>query len=365
MKIAETHMAGDPRASGLRARRAMAWPSGLLAFAFGVLTGMGVFLAEDLMGARGGRRSPPRPTAATSPVQIPARDWRSVLTRTWREFNDDHIPAVAGGATFFGLLALFPALGVFVSLYGLFADVEQARLHILKLQGVVPAGAISVLSEQMIRLAAAPHAKLGMTFLISLLLSLWTSNAGVKSLIAGLNVAYEEKEKRGFLRLNAVSLTFTLGAVGLAVLAAALSGWLAASGLAASRLIGLLRWPVLLVMVIAVLSVLYRYAPSRAHARWRWITPGSALAGVSWAIMSVGFSLYVANFGHYDRTYGSLGAVVGFMTWIWLSLTVVLLGAELNSELEQETSADTTTGAPKPRGQRGAAVADRNARPEA
>jgi membrane protein len=113
------------------------------------------------------------------------------------------------------------------------------------------------------------------------------------------------------------------------------------------------------VVVVAVLSLLYRYAPSRAHARWRWITPGSALAGVSWVIMSVAFSLYVANFGHYDKTYGSLGAVVGFMTWIWLSLTVVLLGAELNSELEQETSADTTTGPPRPRGQRGAAVTDR------
>jgi membrane protein len=359
MKTRGLQASGEPSVSERRAKPASGRSWGVLSFALGVLTGIGVFVADDLVAGRIGGRPPPRPTAATSPVQIPARDWRSVLTRTWREFNDDHIPAVAGGATFFGLLALFPALGVFVSLYGLFADVEQARQHVLKLQGVVPAGAISVLSDQMIRLAAAPHAKLGMTFLVSLLLSLWSTNAGVKSLIAGLNVAYEEKETRGFLRLNAVSLTFTLGAVGLAVVAAALSGWIATVGLPAPQVIGLLRWPSLLVVVVAVLSVLYRYAPSRAHARWRWITPGSALAGVSWVIMSVAFSLYVANFGHYDKTYGSLGAVVGFMTWIWLSLTVVLLGAELNSELEQETSADTTTGPPRPRGQRGAAVADR------
>jgi membrane protein len=323
-----------------------------------MLTGLGVVAAEGLMIRHRGRGGTQPSSSANSPAGIPARDWRAALRRTWTAFNSDHIPMVAGGATFFGLLALFPALGVFVSLYGLFADVEQARLHLLHLKGVLPDGAVSVLSEQMSRLAAVPHARLGVTFIVSLVLSLWSSNAGVKSLIAGLNVAYEEKERRRFLRLNAVSLSFTLGAVALALAAAAIAAAITRLGLQGSAVVSALRWPVLLVAIVGVLSVLYRYAPCRAHARWRWITPGSAFAALAWLAMSLAFSVYVANFGHYDKTYGSLGAIVGFMTWMWLSLTVVLLGAELNSELEQSTSVDTTTGAPQAVGHRGAAVAD-------
>jgi membrane protein len=281
----------------------------------------------------------PASALAAPPTTMAARDWRSVVWRAWTEFNDDHIPAVAAGATFFGLLALFPALGVFVSLYGLFADVETARLHVLTLRGVLPDGAISVLSDQMTRLAATPHARLGLTFLISFVLSVWSANAGVKSLIAGLNIAYDEKERRGFLALNGISLAFTLGGVALAALAAALPGWLGKIGLQGSPLIEALRWPLFLASIVAMLSVLYRYAPCRAHPRGRWITPGSLFAAVAWLAMSLLFSLYVANFGTYDKTYGSLGAIVGFMTWIWLSLTVVLLGAELNAELELGGSA--------------------------
>jgi membrane protein len=212
----------------------------------------------------------------------------------------------------------------------------------------------------MARLAAAPHSRLGVAFATSLILSLWSSNAGIKSLIAGLNVAYEETERRKFLQLNLVSLSFTAARVILALAGAALPALIAKVGLQGSLSVSLLQWPLLLLVIVAVLSVLYQYAPCRAHARWRWITPGSAFAALAWVLVSVLFTLYVANFGHYDKTYGSLGAVVGFMTWIWLSLTVVLLGAELNSELEQHTAADTTTGPFRPPGQRGAAVADRS-----
>jgi membrane protein len=333
-------------------------------FASGVLVGLATVVVDGrFFGAQRGRRGAPA-AAHDSPAAIPARGWKEILKRTWSQFNTDHIPAVAGGATFFGLLALFPALGVFVSLYGLFADVEQARLHILTLRGMLPDGVISVLSEQMRRLAAVPHARLGVTFVTSLLLSMWSSNAGMKALIAGLNVAYEEKERRSFLRLNLLSLSFTAGGILLAVAAAGLPGLIDRIGLRGSPLAEFLQWPVLLAGVVGVLSVLYRYAPCRAHARWRWITPGSAFAALAWLAMSMLFTLYVANFGHYDKTYGSLGAVVGFMTWIWLSLAVVLLGAELNSELEQQTSADTTTGPPAPAGRRGAAVADKSRRPK-
>jgi membrane protein len=332
-------------------------------FALGVTVGLSAVLLDRANLSRAAQNpQDPKPAIKASPAEISIPGWKALLVRTWRQFNSDHIVAVAGGATFFGLLALFPALGVFVSLYGLFGDVGQARMDVLKLEGVLPEGAISVLSEQMTRLAATPHARLGATFLVSLLLSLSSTNAGVKALIAGLNVAYEEKERRGFVRLNLISLGFTVGFVALAIAAAALPGMLRAMGVGTGPLIGLLRWPVLLAAVTAVLSVLYRYAPCREHARWRWITPGSGLAAVAWLAMSLLFTFYVANFGHYDKTYGSLGAVVGFMTWIWLSLTVVLLGAELNSELEQQTPADTTTGPPRPPGKRGAAVADRTPR---
>ncbi len=326
-------------------------------YALGVVTGLLAVVGDRFLPPPRGHGSA---SNAASPTELPARDWKSVLKRTWREFNDDHIPAVAGGATFFGLLALFPALGVFVSLYGLFGDVEQARQQILHLNGVLPEGAIAVLSEQMQRLAAFPHAKLGFTFVTSLVLSFWSSNAGVKALIAGLNVAYEETEARGFLRLNLVSLSFTLGAVLVALAGASLNGFIARLGGHGSPVVTVLRWPLLLAVVTGIFSVLYRYAPSRAHARWTWITPGGLFAGLAWLGMSMAFTLYVANFGHYDKTYGSLGAVVGFMTWIWLSLSVVLLGAELNSELEQQTAQDTTTGPAKRVGLRGAAVANRN-----
>ena len=337
-------------------------PRTATSFVIGVMVGLSVVLLDKRLfgvplpapGAGGG----PNRSGATSPTALPPKTWKAVLGRAWSEFNSDHIPAVAGGATFFGLLALFPALGVFVSLYGLVADVEQARQQVMNLRGVLPEGAISVLSEQMARLASTPHSSLGVAFATSLAVSLWSSNAGVKALIAGLNVAYEETEKRNFVLLNLVSLSFTVGAVVLGFAGATLPRLLAAADLKDSAIVGILQWPALLFVLCALLSILYRYGPSRAHARWRWITPGSAFAAIAWLGMSLLFSVYVANFGHYDKTYGSLGAIVGFMTWIWLSLTVVLVGAELNSELEKQTSSDTTTGPPQPSGQRGAAVAD-------
>ncbi len=266
--------------------------------------------------------------------------------------------------TFFSLLALFPALSAFVSLFGLIANVEDARRQLVGLAGILPGGAVTVIGEQMRRLIQSDHAHLGFTAATSLLISIWSSNAGVKALMAGLNAAYEEREKRTFIRLNLLSLTFTLGLTAFAVISVACvvgaPQVLASVGLGQFQLASLFRWPAVLVVMFVVLALLYRFGPSREPARWRWITPGSILAAFGWLVMSAGFSLYVANFGHYDRTYGPLGAIVGFMTWIWLSVMVVLLGAELNSQLEQQTSVDTTTGAPLPKGQRGAVVADRS-----
>jgi membrane protein len=284
--------------------------------------------------------------AAVAPTDIDAHGWLQVLKRTWRSFNRDGIPAAAAGATFFALLALFPALGVMVSLYGLFGDVAKAQQEIAALAGVLPGGALSVLGDQMNRLAAAPQASLSLTFAATFVASVWSANAGTKAVIAGLNTAYEEQEGRKFIGLNLLSLSFTLGGVVLAL--AGMTAIVAAPAtldllhLSHLRGISLLRWPVLLAVVILTLSVLYRYGPCRPRARWRWVTPGGVAAAIGWLGMSLAFSLYVENFGHYDRTYGSLGAIVGFMTWIWLSLVVVLFGAELNAELERQTIVDTT-----------------------
>lgn len=285
---------------------------------------------------------------ASSPTEISPRGWRAVLQRTWKEFNQDHIPAVAAGATFYSLLALFPALGVFVSLYGLFGDVGKARSQIVALQGFLPEGGVKVLTEQIDRLAAAPAHNLGLTFAVSLLLSVWSANAGMKALIAGLNIAYEKEEKRKFIALNLQSLAFTAASIALAIMGALAIGatpsLLRALHLESLQGLSLLRWPLLLVAIVTLISLLYRYGPSGCHTRWRWVTPGGIFAGVGWVGMSFAFSVYVSNFGSYDKTYGSLGAVVGFMTWIWLTLTVVLAGAELNSELERQVGAGPIAG---------------------
>ncbi|HSZ51146.1 MAG TPA: YihY/virulence factor BrkB family protein [Caulobacteraceae bacterium] len=300
---------------------------------------------------------------AGSPLRISRRGWIEAVSHTIREFSEDRILAVAAGAAFYNLLALFPALGAFVSLYGLVADLDQARAQLMSLSSVLPGGAISILSQQLTRLGSSGHASLGLAFASGLLISIVSSNAGMKALISGLNVAYDEHEKRNFLELNAVSLAFTIGFIVFSVIAiaavVAAPELLRRLGLGAGvGAITLLKWPLLLVVLIGLFSVLYRYGPSREHARWRWITPGGVAAAIGWLAMSLLFSWYVANFGHYDRTYGSLGAVIGFMTWIWLSLIVILFGAELNSALELETLVDTTTGPQQPPGRRGAFVAN-------
>jgi membrane protein len=298
---------------------------------------------------------------AEAPQDIPPRGWKDIFWRTFKEYNDDQIPRVAGGVTFFGLLALFPGIAAFVASYGLFADIQDVRKHLAAIAGVMPADVLKFVTEQMVRLAGQHDAGLSFTFATTLVLSIWSANAGMKALFSGLNIAYDEREKRNFFKLNAISLIFTVAA--LVFLLAAIGAVavvpviFSLAGLDVG-LFGLLRWPVLFVAMVAALSVVYRFGPSRAHARWRWVTPGSVVAAVLWIAGSVVFSWYLANFAHYDRTYGSMGAAVGVMTWLWLSSIIILVGAELNSEIEHQTARDSTTGAPQPLGSRGAAMAD-------
>lgn len=308
-------------------------------------------------------REPERGRQADHPKEIPPKGWKDVLWRAFREFREDQVTTVAQSIAFTGMLALFPALAAFVSIYGLFADVETARDHLAGITGIVPAGAATFIGEQMIRIAAQKEATLSATFLVSLLLSIWSANGGMKALFMGLNIAYDEQERRNFLKLNLITLAFTFGAVlflalamGAVIVVPVVLQLLRLDSMA--WMLSLLRWPLLLVVTMLALSVVYRYGPSREKPKWRWVSLGSVSASVLWLLGSIAFSWYLSNFADYNATYGSLGTVFGFMMWLWLSSVVVLLGAEINAEAERQTVKDSTTGEDKPMGDRGAVAAD-------
>jgi membrane protein len=304
---------------------------------------------------------PGRGRKARSPREIPLRGWRDILWRTWRSFNQDQIPTVAGAVTFFCLLALFPGAAAFVALYGLFADVHDAVQHVEALAMIAPRDAVVFVGAQMIRIAEQRPSTLSLAFVVSLVLSIWSASSGVKALFNGLNVAYGEHEKRSYLEQTLVAvlfivcgLLFLLLVVGALVVIPLVLPAMKDAG----PWLDLLRWPVLLGVTVVLLSVIYRYGPSREHARWRWLTWGSALAAALWLAASLAFSWYLSNMAHYDRTYGSFGVAAGAMTWSWMSVVIVLLGAELNAEIEHQTAVDSTTGPPMPMGMRGARMAD-------
>ncbi len=300
---------------------------------------------------------------ANHPTEIPAPGWKDILFRVYQEFNKDRVLSVAAGVTFYTLLSLFPAVAALVTCYGLVADVSTINQHLTAMQGVLPQSAIDIIGEQVKRIAAKPGGTLGLTFFTSLTLSLWSANAAMKAMFDALNVVYEEEEKRNFFWLNIRSLTFTIGALVFVIVALSAIVVLPVVfnfvGLGdGAWLIAMARWPVLLLVVLGGLAVLYRYGPSRERARWRWVGAGSVVAALLWLAASILFSWYVANFGNYNETYGSLGAVIGFMTWIWISATIVLLGGEINAEIEHQTARDSTTSPEQPLGRRGARMAD-------
>lgn len=266
--------------------------------------------------------------------------WWQVLRSTFSEVNSDRVLAVAGGVTFYGLLSLFPAITVLVSLYGLIADPQTISQHLHMLAGVLPEGAMSIIGEQAMRIAGGDQTELSLAAVTGFLVAVWSANAAMKAMMDALNIAYDAEERRGFIKLNLVSLLFTLSAIiGLLVLIAVVAAvpvilsifWL---GGTVDFLIWAGRWPVIFLLIVVALAVLYRFGPSRPAVRWRWITPGSFLAASGLVLLSMLFSWYAANIGRFNETYGSLGAVIGFLTWMWLSATIVLAGAELNAEIE-------------------------------
>ena len=305
-----------------------------------------------------------RGRSARAPSQIPWRGWKDVFVRTYREIQDDRLLALAAGVAFYSLVSLFPAIAAGVSSYALFANVGTISKHLSIASDIVPAGSLDLLGEEISRIAAKSDGKLTFGFLLGLGIALWSANAGMKAIFDALNIIYDEEEKRGIIWLNMVSLFFTvcaIAAVGLAIsLVVVFPLFLAAFGPTSLDLpiVRYLRWPVMFALMILGLSVLYRYGPSRRLAKWRWLSVGSVFAAVAWLAMSLLFSWYLGNFANYNATYGALGAVVGLMMWMWLSTIVVLVGAELNSEIEHQTARDSTVGPEKPLGARGAVMAD-------
>ena len=309
-------------------------------------------------------KEPGRGRRATAPWQIPWAGWKDILWRVYASINDNRLLAVAAGVVFYSLLAIFPAIAAFVSLYGLVADASTIDSHLSLAAGIFPAGAVDILHEQITRLTAKTDAKLGLGFVTGLAIALWSANAGMKGIIDALNVVYDEKEKRSFVKLNLLSLLFTLVAIFslIIALAAVVIAPIVFSAVGLSSLPGLaiaaLRWPLLLVLAAIALAAIYRYGPSRTEARWQWLSVGSVAAAVAWLIGSVLFSWYISHFGAYNATYGSLGAAVGMMMWMWISAIVILLGGEFNAEIEHQTAHDSTVGSEKPLGERGAVMAD-------
>ncbi|MDQ0837007.1 YihY/virulence factor BrkB family protein [Sphingomonas faeni] len=294
-----------------------------------------------------------------------AREWWKVLKRTWAEGNDDNIGLIAAGTAFYGFAAIVPLLASVVLIYGLVADTETVVANIRALFNVLPDDAARVIGDQLATVVNTSEGKKGFGLVIALGIALYGGTKGASSIVTALNIAYEEKETRGFIALYLLAFAITGGAVLLALVAALSTAAFALldsliPGAPDILLLGirLVSYGVLASLGVTAAACLYRFGPNRRKAKWAWLTPGSLAATLVWLGATIGFGIYVSRFGNYGATYGSLSAVIVLLTWLWLSAYVFLLGAELNSELEHQTTADTTTGTPTPMGTRGATVAD-------
>jgi membrane protein len=301
---------------------------------------------------------------ADHPGEIPPRGWTDVLWRAWGEVSDANLFLIAGGVTYAILLALFPGLAALVSLYGLLLDASEIEKQVGALSAILPTQTQQLLAEQLHKLVEASSGALGIGAGVGIVLALWSASRGMSGMITALNIAYEEKERRGFFKLNMIALGLTLGLMVGGIVVIALIGVLPTVvqfldlDAAAKWLLVVVQWPLLIVVVMLCMAVLYRYAPSRDKPQWRWVSPGAITATISWVIASVGFTVYVANFNSYDKTYGSLGGVIILLTWLYLSALMVLFGAAINAQSEKQTRRDSTEGPPRPMGQRDARAAD-------
>ncbi|MGY5885304.1 YihY/virulence factor BrkB family protein [Modestobacter lacusdianchii] len=313
-------------------------------------------------GAPGPERLPG--ITAAKPTDIPWRGWKQIVKRAWAENKADNMPIIAGGVAFFGFLAIFPALLAMISIYGLVASAETVARQVEELSAQLPQSAASLIEQQLSDIVDSSGGALTFSLVASVLGALWSASGGVNSLITAVNLAYDEVETRGFIRLRLISLALTLGAIVFVLLTftlvAVVPQLLDALPLGpfGTVLAQIVRWGLLLFVMAGSLAVLYRVAPDRDAPRLRWVSLGSIVVTVIWAVVSLLFSLYVNNFGSYDKTYGTIAGVIVLMLWLYLTCYLILLGAEINSEAEHQTAADTTTGDPQPMGSRDATMAD-------
>lgn len=307
---------------------------------------------------------PGRGREADSPTEIPAKGLKDVMWRLYAAISEDRVMLIAAGVTYYLLLSLFPTATVLVSLYGIFSDPAAIADRINFLSTIMPADALNIFLDQLRALTSERNTTLSIGIIGGILLALWSSNSGMKALFEAMNVAYGEEEKRSIVRLNLISLAFTFGALLIAVVSIIfmgvvpavlsylwLDGW-------TEIIIRVARWPLMMLFVGAGIMALYRFGPSRAPAKLRWLTWGAGFATLVWLLASVGVSYYLSNVADYNATYGTLGALIGFMVWTWVSVIIVIVGAEINAELEHQTTRDSTTGKPKDMGERGAYMAD-------
>lgn len=299
-----------------------------------------------------------------TPHELTLREWKDVLVRVFHAFGDNNLSVVAAGVSFFVLLALFPAIGVFVALYGLFLDPQDAVQQLSQLQGVIPGDVLDTVTQQMRQVAAGADTKLTIAAVFSLLVALWGTRMGTNALMTALNVAYGEHEQRGLIKRTLFSLLLALVIIlGLISMALLVSGIPLAFGL-----LGVDGWPLIVVRAVGIalaatvlvfgLAGLYHWVPDRRAPRWRWVSVGAVVVMVFWTFGSMLFSVYLGISDKYSATYGSLGTVIILLTWIYITVLIMLIGGALNAEVEHQMICDTTVGTPQPMGKRGAVVAD-------
>jgi membrane protein len=320
--------------------------------------------ARDVIPASQAASEPGRGRDASSPKEMPPKGWRDVLTRVKAEVKDDHVTLLSAGIAFYTLLAAVPALVAIISIYALVADPADVSRQVVDSLAAAPQEVRQLVQTQLESIVADSGGSTALAAIIGIVVALWSASAGIGHLMDALNVAYDEREQRSFVRRKLVALAFTIGAIVFVVVAfgliAVMPAILADTGLGVVGrvLANVLRWVVLLAGMVVGLAVIYRYGPDRDQPRWRWTSPGAIVAAVLWVVGSLLFSVYTANFAKYNETYGSLGAIIVVMLWLFLTALVVIVGAELNAELERQTVEDTTAGPSKPLGERDAHAAD-------
>ena len=302
---------------------------------------------------------------AEKPREIPKAGWKDVFKRVKNELDRDKINIVAAGVAFYFFLAIFPALAAIISIYGLVTEPSQVGQQLSQITAALPEQTQQMLQERLKSIASQSSGALGWGVALSILISLWSANKGTKSLFEGINIAYDEKNERGFLKENALTLLFTLGGIIIGIICIALvvafPALVGKLGLpeTVQTIISWAKWPLLAIILVFTLAMVYKYAPVRDNPQFKWVSWGSIIATTLWVVGSLLFSWYVNNFGNFNETYGSVAAVIILLLWFNLTAFVILLGAEINSELELQTEKDSTVGKPKPMGERNAYKADR------